>query len=249
MRTYLAAILAALATSLLGADVWAAEKIDFTTHPVNKWVKLSPRTGARIPRWQWEGSADYDPQRDLWIHQGGHDGGPQGFATFTMQLDTGLWRQRLCNTYPPGVCCVDASNVFDTANRLFVRFPGGTLGHGWQWSRGVRMKASHVWAYDSGADRWTNMRPGPYAEPAKYSREILGSLNSTGTYDPVHELVVSFAGQTSAGGTAALHVYDAYTNALTKMDAANRPSRRCGSALAYDAARDCLVMFGSQYDN
>jgi fibronectin type 3 domain-containing protein len=236
----------------LAACAWtvrAGERIDFSKHPINQWVQLSPRKSAPIPAWQWEGSGDYDPAGDRWIHHGGHDGGPQGFATFTMDLTTARWRQRLCNTYPPGVCCVDGSNVFDVAHGVFVRFPGAALGHGWQWSRGVKMKGAHAWLFDPAADRWVNMRPPPYAEPAKYSREILGSLDSSGTYDPVHELAISFGGQTSGGDTNVLHVYDAYSNGLHRMDAAGRPSRRDGCGIAYDAAHDCLVMFGSQYGN
>ena len=156
---------------LPGGQARSAGPIDFTRHPINQWVKHSPRKGAPIPRWQWEGSGGYDPQRDLWVHHGGHDGGPQGFATFTMAMPTARWRQRLCNTYPPGVCCVDGSNVFHEAAGVFVRFPSAALGHGWQWSRSVFMKGSHAWLYDPAGDRWTNMRPPPYAEPARYSRE------------------------------------------------------------------------------
>lgn len=78
---------------------------------------------------------------------------------------------------------------------------------------------------------------------------MLGILNSSGTYDPVHEVALSFGGQSTGGGTDVLHAYDAYSNTLTKMDAAGAPERRDGSGVAYDAANDCLVMFGSQYSN
>jgi hypothetical protein len=220
---------------------------DWAKHPVNRWVKHSPRPGAPAPQFSWEGSGAYDPHRRIWIHQGGHDGIPQGFHLFTCDLETGVWRQHFPNTSPPGVCCVDGANVFAVAHRRFVRFPGASLGHGWQWSRGVRLKDSPVWLYDPAADRWTNMRPPPYRRPAKYSRRALGALNAGGAYDARHEVALSFGGQTSGGGTNNLFVYDAYANRLERLTAANPPSERDGMGLAYDMNNDCLVMFGSQY--
>jgi hypothetical protein len=232
---------------LLTSSGACGQGIDWTSHPVNQWVKQSPRDSAPAPKFSWEGGASLDPLHDLWIHHGGHDGVPQGFALFTWDLRTSQWRQRFADTSPPGVCCVDGAHVFDPANRCYVAFPGASLGHGWQWSRGVKLKASPVWLYDPAANTWTNMRPGPYKEPEKYSRDILGSLNAGAAYDPIHELAVSFGGQTSGGGTNALFTYDAYSNTLTRLDSQNRPSRRDGMALAYDPVGDRLVMFGSQY--
>jgi hypothetical protein len=96
------------------------------------------------PGFYYEGSGAFDPFSNQWIHHAGHDGIPQGFHTFTCDLASGAWTQRFPPTSPPGVCCVDGANVFDLARRCFVRFPGGSLGHGYQWSRGVRLKESAV---------------------------------------------------------------------------------------------------------
>ena len=220
-------------------------KPDWAGHPVNAWVKQSPRTGAPAPAFGWEGSGDYDPFRRQWIHFGGHDGIPQGFPLFTYDLDTGRWEQRFPNTSPPGCCCVDGANVFDVASRRFVRFPGASLGHGYQWSRGVKLKNSPVWLYDPAANTWANMRPPPYKPfPA---REGLGYLNAGAAYDANHELALSFGGQGSAGGTNNLFAYDAHANALHRLDAADPPSPRDGMGVCYDTKNDCLVMFGSQY--
>src|SRR5438552_7461939 len=89
-------------------------------HPVNQWVRQSPRPGQPAPPFGWEGSGAYDPLGRQWIHFGGHDGIPQGFALFTYDIQTGAWQQKFPNTSPPGVCCVDGANVFDPANRCFV---------------------------------------------------------------------------------------------------------------------------------
>src|SRR6185436_7711261 len=237
-----------LLAAILLAPVGSATT-DWAAHPENTWVRQSPRDGQAIPKFGWEGSGAYDPASRTWIHQGGHDGIPQGFAQFTFSLDTGAWEQVFPNTSPPGSCCVDGANVYDAACRRFVRFPGAALGHGWQWSRKVKMKASPVWLYDPETRAWTNMRPPPYKEPEKYSKTIPGSLNAGSTYDPVHEVSLTFGGQTGGGGTNSLFAYDAWSNALERLEGKGPPEPRDGHAIAYDAKNDCLVVFGSQYGN
>src|SRR5436305_2825055 len=193
---------------LLVAAPTAAEKPDWAAHPENQWVKRSPRQGAPAPPFGWEGSGDYAPHLRQWIHFGGHDGIPQGFPLFTFDLDSGRWEQKFPNTSPPGCCCVDGANVFDPAQRRFVRFPGASLGHGYQWSRGVKLKNSHVWLYDPAANAWTNMRPPPYRP--FLAREGLGRLDAAATYDPNHELALPFGGQGNSGGTHKLSAYHAH---------------------------------------
>ena len=79
-----------------------------------------------------------------------HDAPPEGDIDGGRALaQTGVWEQRFPNTSPAGVCCVDGGNVFDVANRRFVRFPGASLGHGYQWSRGVKLKNSAAVAISS----------------------------------------------------------------------------------------------------
>jgi len=220
---------------------------DWAGHPVNRWVLQSPRDGQPAPNFPYEGSGSYDPHSRLWIHHGGHDGIPQGFHTFTFDLDTGEWKQRFPPTSPPGACCVDGAGAYDAANRRFVRFPGGSLGHGYQWSRGVKLKDSAVWLYDPSANVWTNMRPPPYQAPEKYSRDVVGGLCSGAVYDPLHEIVLSFGGQSSGGGKNALFAYDAYSNLFQRLPAENPPPERDGMGIAYDSRENKLVVFGSQY--
>jgi hypothetical protein len=222
-------------------------EFDWHNHPVNQWVRQSPAADEPTPGFVYEGGGALDPHGDIWIHHAGHDGIPQGFHTFTFDLATRKWQQKFPPTSPPGVCCVDGSFTFDVANRRFVRFPGGSLGHGFQWSRGVRLKESAVWLYDPAANTWTNMRPPPYAQPEQYSRDVVGGLCSGAVYDPNHELVLTFGGQSAGGGKNALFAYDVYANKLDRLDAANPPEPRDGMGLAYDTRHDKLVMFGSQY--
>src|SRR5262245_25726777 len=243
-------VLWACAASWAGIGLAAgppAGKPDWPGHPENQWVKQSPRRGAPAPAFGWEGSGDYDPHNRRWVHFGGHDGIPQGFHLFTYDLDSRRWRQRFPSTSPPGCCCVDGANVFDVAHRRFVRFPGASLGHGYQWSRGVKLKNAHVWLYDPAANAWTNMRPPPYQ--TFLARTGLGSLNAGAAYDANHELALSFGGQGNSGDMNNLFAYDAHANALHRLTAAGPPSPRDGMGLCYDAKNDCLVVFGSQYDS
>lgn len=57
-------------------------------HPVNVWIKQSPRTDAPSPKFGWEGSGAYDPYIGKWIHWGGHDGIPQRFHLFLWDPQT-----------------------------------------------------------------------------------------------------------------------------------------------------------------
>jgi hypothetical protein len=236
-------ILAAL--SLASGLSLSADKPDWSAHPENEWVKQSPTRDQPAPSFSWEGGGDYDPYHRQWIHHAGHDGIPQGCHLFTYDLQTRAWQQKFPPTSPPGVCCVDGSHVFDVANRRYVRFPGGMLGHGYQWSRGEKLKDSAVWLYDPAANDWTNMRPPPYARPL--ASDGIGGLNAGATYDPRNELAVSFGGQGSSGGTSNLFLYDAYANHLYRIRAAGAPSPRDGMGITCDPKNDCLVVFGSQY--
>jgi hypothetical protein len=233
---------------LLASSANAAAPPQPLYHPLNVWVRQSPRDGAPVPGFVYEGSGAYDPFIKKWIHHAGHDGIPQGFHTFTFDLGSGRWRQHFPPTSPPGVCCVDGTNAFDLANRRFVRFPGGSLGHGYQYSRGVKLKESAVWLYDGAANTWTNMRPTPYKVPDKGGLPV-GGLDSGAVYVPDHEVTLTFGGQGSGGGKNTLYAYDAHANALHRLDGPNPPSPRDGMGMAYDPRHGKLVVFGSQYSS
>jgi hypothetical protein len=205
---------------LLAIQASAAEPTDWAKHPENTWVRQSPREGASVPSFLYEGSGDYDPFSRKWIHHAGHDGIPQGFHTFFFDLDSVKWEQKFPPNSPPGVCCVDGGNCFDLANRQFVRFPGGMLGHGYQWSRGEKLKDSAVWLYDPVANTWANMRPTPYKELEKGPPQGVGGLNPGSVYAANHEVVLAFGGQGNSGGKNTIFAYDAYTNTFHHLKAA-----------------------------
>ena len=251
-KTYLMVAAVLLLAAWLTAGVRAGEGTtnspgNYAGHPENVWVKQSPRPETPSPRFGWEAAGAYDPFNRKWIHWGGHDGNPQGFPLFLWDPATGKWEQKFPNTSPPGVCCVDGADTFDLATRRFVRFPGASLNHGWQWSRSVHLKNSTVWLYDAATNTWQNMRPPPYKEPGGYSKQVVGSLNANGTYDENHEVALSFGGQGGGGGMNNLFAYDAWANQLELMAAASPPAPRDGAGFCYDAKNDCAVVFGGQY--
>jgi hypothetical protein len=216
-------------------------------HPINEWVlQTSPDT---TPRFGWEAAGAFDPYTHTWIHQGGHDGIPQGFALFAWDFEGKTWEQRFAPNSPAGVCIVDGAGAFDEANRRFVRFPGASLGHGYQWSRGVSLKSSAAWLYDTVGNTWSAMRPTlPYPKGlGAYSVERLATNNAAVTYDPRHEVLLNMGGITAGGGSNSLWVYDAYDNRLEHLKAENPPAPRDGHALAYSARNSLLITFGGQY--
>lgn len=216
-------------------------------HPVNEWVlQTSPDT---TPRFGWEAAGAFDPYTHKWIHQGGHDGIPQGFALFTWDFEAKTWEQRFAPNSPAGVCVIDGAGAFDEANHRFARFPGASLGHGYQWSRGVKLKSSAAWLYDTVGNTWTAMRPTlPYPKGlGAYSVERLAGNNAAVTYDPRHEVLLNMGGITAGGASNSLWVYDAYDNRLEHLKAESPPAPRDGHALAYNARNEVLVTFGGQY--
>jgi len=210
-------------------------------HPVNAWVKQSPREGRPPPprTFQYEGGAAYDPWTRKLIHHGGHEGIYQTERTFAYDLETGKWEQRFPNTSPPGACCLNNNGpAFDVTNRRLVRFGGASLGHGFQFSRSVYLKYSPapVWTYDPATNLWVAMRPPPYKAPAPYTRPwAVGVPCAVSAYDPVHEVVIHWSQDN-------LYAYDAYANQFDMLPAKVPDSSAHGMAI--DPLRNRLVAFG-----
>ncbi len=118
-----------------------------------------------------------------------------------------------------------------------MRFPAFSGSHGWQWFREIYLKNSSVWSYDLASSTWRDLRPLP--EPQ------LRPLRCA-DWDSDHEVMVVFGGEGSQEGTL---VYDPYANTWTKRQAPDPPPFRSGGNLAYDAAHQMHVLFGSQFNN
>ena len=212
------------------------------SHPRNRWVRRA--TPEQTPPFGWEAGAAYDPSSSTWLHHGGHDGIPQGFALFAFSFEQNQWRQRFAPTSPGGACNLDGSMAVDTRRRLLIRFPSDSLGHGYQYSRSFFLKYSWVWLYDIAAGEWKNMRPPPYTLSRDYTAEDWVGGNSSVAYDPVRGIFYKFGGGTSQ---RLFHVYDPHDNSITEITTTPAPSHRNGAGLAFNAASDALILFGSQW--
>ena len=196
-----------------------------------------PARGTPVPSFLYEGSGDYDPFTRRWIHHAGHDGIPQGFHTFTFDLDSGRWEQKFPPTSPPGVCCVDGGNCFDLAEPAVRPLPR-------RYARArlpvePRREAEGLGRVALRPGRrttWTNMRPTPYKEPEKGPPQGVGGLNAGAVYDPNHEVVLAFGGQGDDGGKNTLFAYDAYANVAPPPEG-RRTRRRPATAWAWPTTR------------
>ncbi len=221
------------------ADAWPE-------HPVDQWVKVAPVDG-RTPGVRWEAGGAYDALTDTWFHHGGHDRIPQSPHLFSYSLSADDWQWQMPEDVPAGACNIDGALKFNHANRKVVRFPGDTLGHGFQFSRGVKLKNSAVWQFDPDAGTWTNMRPAPYTKGARYDSGNLSYSNAAAAIDTRRGLVYHFGGKNNAGHTNTLRYYDASANEMNVIELGNRPPIRSGAGFAYNQKNDVLVMFGAQF--
>lgn len=207
-------------------------------HPVKKWVKQHPVEGRMkkpSPRMGYETSYGYDLESRLLVRYGGHNqggGGEQGSDVWTYDLDTDTWTLKEPNDAPPGVCCAQ-QNVYDQANRKFIRFPAFSGSHGWQNFREINLKNDSVWTYDLESNTWRYMRPSPEAWP--------GPLHGA-AWDPHHQVTVMNG---SEGGYDGTTVYDLYNNTWHWMKPDPAPPARVSQpGFAYDEVNRRFAMFG-----
>ncbi len=207
-------------------------------HPLNTWVKLSPREGSPAsPRLGYEGDCVWDPKHRVMLRYGGHNqggGGEQHSDVWTFDPATAQWTFQVPNTSPPGVCCAQ-QNVFDPDASRYIRFPSFSGSHGWQWGREIYLNQSAVWTYDLETNLWRNRRPFPAPK--------LAPLRCA-SWDSDREVVVVFGGEGSKEGTL---VYDPHANTWTSMKPPLQPEFRSGGNMTYDAARKLHILFGSQF--
>ena len=204
----------------------------------NTWVKRSPIFGGPpSPKLGYETSLDYDIKNKKIIRHGGHNqggGGEQGFETWVYDLAEGTWTLMYPNTSPPGNCC-SRTNVVDQANGKFIRFPGFSGNHGWQWRKHILNLDSSVWAYDLNENKWVNMRPFP---------EVSVGPARAAAYDADNQVVLVF-NVNEPKRTAA---YDLYTNTWTLLYPESQPPEKPfynpGFNMTYDQSQKLFVLFG-----
>jgi hypothetical protein len=228
---------AALVVLILAAEARSDEPGSLSQAP-NTWVKRSPlKVGPPSPGMGYETSLGYDPQARQIIRWGGHNqggGGEQNAETWAFDPVSAKWSLKEPNSSPPGVCCAQ-QNVFDPAEKRFLRFAAFSGNHGWQWFREIYLNNSSVWSYDLAKNTWRDMRPLPAPRT--------GPLRCA-SWDSHHHVAVVFGGEGIQEGTV---VYDPYGNTWTRMNPKTQPAFRSGGNMAYDAAHRLHILFGSQF--
>lgn len=209
----------------------------------NTWVKRTPLKNKPAPPIGYESAFAWDPKHKVLIRMAAHaiDGFEQLAEVWTLDPLTGEWKLKEPNTSPPGACRLQ-QHVFDTLHNRYLRFPGTSGDHGWQWYRELYMNEGSVWAYDLETNTWRAMRPWP--EPMILRQHFA-------SWDGKLGKAVVFGGSktphdpetTSAGFTC---VYDARLNTWEMKKAPGQPDSRVGGNMAWCAATGQHVMFGSE---
>lgn len=225
----------------------------FPSLPIGNWVKTSPTAEHKSAPFGWEGSGSFDPYHRLWIHDAGHDvnGVVQGFALWTWDVAKGGWKVRFPDDAPPGTCVVQGAATFDTANKRYFKTIGAYLSHGHQWIRSVNLRGPHIWLYDVAKNEWTDALPESQYDRMNQGLDTKGMARMAvaATYAEDQQAIFTFGGMGWVASNNQLHVYDPYTNELTRLDpTGSKPLARDNAGLSYDESRRKILMFGSQYD-
>ena len=182
-----------------------------------QWTKIRPTDGTFGQRASF--GAAYDAERHRLVVFGGET--PEGMSDETLEWDGIAWHLA-ATTAPTGRG--SPAMTYDSSRHQIVLF-GGTDG---------RSAFADTWTYDG--TTWTRMDPTGSVPPGRSSGQAV--------FDSVRERVVLFGGLGPSSG---------HLNDLWEWDGARwteitqpspRPSARRHHQLAYDSARQRVVLFG-----
>ena len=142
------------------------------------------------------------------------------FNGVTWEYDGTIWSQRLPSQAAEYIQATHGMLVYDSARQRSVLFNGRT----WEWD-------GAIWT-----QRTTYTSTSPFADPNAYSAMA---------YDAAHQRVILFGGKISYGGSSFSNETWAWdgTN-WTKLSPVTSPTARANHIMAYDAARQRVVLFG-----
>lgn len=166
----------------------------------------------------------YDGALQVVVLFGGAGGPPSGHLNDTWAWNGQGWTQLQLATAPPPR--VDASMAYDAARGRLVLFGGvGNTGEA----------LGDTWTWDGHS--WTQQHP-PLSPPARGSASM--------AYDAARQQVVLFGGENTEQRTPTL-LNDVWTwdgHTWTQQRPAKSPVARSQAAMAYDATRQVVVLFG-----
>jgi hypothetical protein len=182
------------------------------------WVRASPTTS---PPARYLATMSYDVARDQVVLFGGLAGGELGD---TWTWDNRTWTRQSPTTSPPAR--YGAAMAYDSAHQVIVLFGGSgtsTFDDTWTWD----------------GSTWTQQSPAT-SPPARYGAAM--------AYDVARGQIVLFGGNKGKGTAGDLD--DTWTwngSTWTQERPPTHPADRRWAAMAYDAARDQVVLFGGSH--
>jgi hypothetical protein len=216
-------------TVLFGGHDMAADEAlnDVWTWDGAKWTRL--QSTSHVPPRQTPAAA-YDGGRGQIVMFGG-EGPGAAFLNDTWTWDGQGWHQQAAGAEPSGRA--DAVAAYDPAgNRVFMF--GGDVGSGFS-----PRPTDETWTWDGGA--WTPQHPA--VSPAVRSDAAMA-------YDGADHALVLFGGLGGISGKDLLADTWTWTGtSWLRSSPKVAPSGREGAAIAYDAARRQVVLFGGTSDH
>jgi Divergent InlB B-repeat domain/Galactose oxidase, central domain/Kelch motif len=191
--------------------------------PPSKWIELFPATS---PGYRLESRLVEDQARQQLVLFSGSSA--SGASADTWVWDGNNWTQKFPVNSPPAR--TEYSIAYDSARQQVVLFGGqGSAGHA----------LADTWVWDG--TNWTQKSPAT-SPPGRFC----GGM----AYDSVHQQIVLFGGTNYAGGTPYNVFADTWVwdGAKWTQKPAAGPAMRLGAAMAWDGARQRIVLFGGLSD-
>jgi N-acetylneuraminic acid mutarotase len=131
----------------------------------------------------------------------------------------------------PPLARIGHSMVYDPVARRSILFGGSTR---------ASAALGDIWAYDAGANSWTELQPKGRVPSAR--------TGHSAAYDQVTHRLMVFGGVSDMGAFLnETWAYNPAANAWTELHPKGElPSPRAGHSMAYDPIRGILIMFGGQ---
>jgi N-acetylneuraminic acid mutarotase len=204
-------------------DMWAYDSA------ADAWTELKP-SGKR-PSARSGHAMAYDQAAHRLILFGGLDNTVAPLDdTWAYDPVANTWTELDPSGGPP-LARIGHSMVYDPVARRSILFGGSTR---------ASATLGDIWAYDAGANSWTELQPKGRVPSAR--------TGHSAAYDQVTHRLMVFGGVTDMGAFVnETWAYDPATNVWTELHPKGElPSARSGHSMAYDPVRGILIMFGGQ---
>ncbi|MFH1809969.1 MAG: kelch repeat-containing protein [Pseudomonadota bacterium] len=193
------------------------------------WLELTPTTP---PPARQGHAVTYDPVHGVLVLFGGSDGSNLQ-DTWELDSTSGRWRDRTPSSGPNPPARSYASLVWDASRARPLLF-GGSTGS---------TRLQDCWEWDTVTGTWTERTPSSGPIPAVRFRHAAA-------YQPSPPRVVVFGGSAGTGTLQDTWEWDGAAGQWTERPplSPSIPTARLGHVMAYDPARDRVLLFGGGPD-